>query len=425
MKKLVLVVWFLLLVILLSSLAAIGLAQEAPETASANLLQKAGASADSLGSPKSAEKLPENLGDQTAIRFAPANLQLSLPLPAASFARSANNDICGQLLANPELTVVEFGDGTGIAEPWVIWDPIVYYSTADYVSPNYSLILQDSDWNMGVADATPFQDAFVQGFFMPDDLTSVRIEYNTATLSTNNADEAHAHIYPLKNGNLDLNNKLVSWTINNSDGQWQGRFVEITDPTDLQMLQGKALGLIIFSTTDNNLPGEQVYFDDITVEACVKSAPPPSSGTVFMPNIFNNFGKPSGPICLPPTEKPQDEYNKNRGIVQTGAECVSTLSATDRADYYAYTPTKTGNHTLRLTNLPKDTEWAAMMFFDTSSPSYVPGPTPPENYCRIAVPGNVDKEVTCKLTKDVPLIVKVSAGSTPLPGPYTMRITSP
>ena len=64
-----------------------------------------------------------------------------------------------------------------------------------------------------------------------------------------------------------------------------------------------------------------------------------------------------------------------------------------------------------------------MMFFDTASPSYVPGPTGGD--CRIGTVGAGDKQVTCNLQKDIPLIVKVSAGSTPVSGDYTMKITGP
>ena len=144
---------------------------------------------------------------------------------------------------------------------------------------------------------------------------------------------------------------------------------------------------------------------------------------MYLPAVMHIVGKPPDPVCVPPNENPQDQYNANRGTTYTNKTCNSTLSELDRADYYAYTPSKTGPHTLRLTNLPTGTEWSAMMFYDTASPSYVPGPT--DGDCRIGTPGAVNKQVTCNLQKGVPLIVKVSAGSTPLPGPYTMRITGP
>ena len=102
---------------------------------------------------------------------------------------------------------------------------------------------------------------------------------------------------------------------------------------------------------------------------------------------------------------------------------MSTLSNVDIADYYTYTPSETGSHTLSLTNLPANTEWSAMLFTDTADPDYVNGPT--DGDCRIGTKGAEDKQVTCLLQKDMPLFVKVSAGSTPVPGSYTMMITGP
>ena len=196
------------------------------------------------------------------------DLQMPLPVQPSFVHPDTADDTCFQLLANPTLDIVEFGDGSGIAEPWVILDPIVYFSSIDYISPAYSLILQDAD----NGDSSPGQDAFAQGFFMPGDLTKVRIEYETATTITNNTDTAHGNIFTLNNDGT-LNKLVFSWTISNSDNMWQGRFVETIDKTELQALQNKPLAIIFFSDTDGSSPGEWVYFDDITVEACIKSSP--------------------------------------------------------------------------------------------------------------------------------------------------------
>ena len=51
------------------------------------------------------------------------------------------------------------------------------------------------------------------------------------------------------------------------------------------------------------------------------------------------------------------------------------MSHVDIADYYAFKVTKNGNHTLRLTNLPANTEWAAMIWIDKAQPAYAPGNT--------------------------------------------------
>ena len=417
MKKLSLISWMLLLVILLTAFVGLSVAQENPNTSTSNLTQLPGTEEALTLLPAAGQSKSELIDSSAELALDQLDLHVAVPLQPSNVLPDAGDDSCFQLLANPTLDVVEFGDGSGIAEPWVIFDPVVYYSTIDFISPAYSLILWDAD----SMDITPGQDAFAQGFFMPQNLTKLRIEYNTATLNTNTTDKTSGNIFTLNNDGT-INQKVFGWSVNDSDGEWQGRFVETVDKSDLQSMQGKALAIILFSTTNGSAPGEEVFFDDITIVACSKSAPP-ASGKVFLPNIFNNFGKPSGPICLPPTENPQDQYNANRGTVQTGAVCKTSLSEFDRADYYAFTPSKSGNHTLNLTNLPPNTEWSAMMFFDIPSPKYVDGPTGGD--CRIGTTGSGNKSVTCNLQKNVPIIVKVSAGSTPILGDYTMKITSP
>ncbi len=422
MKKLGTLSWIALLAVLLATVTGLSLAQETPDVAGSHVLSREAPAAGKPALPQSAEKLPETITGRDALSINPADANLQFSVPPRNYRNDTDDEACFQLLANTELEIVEFGDGTGIAEPWVILWPIVYFDDEVFTSPNYSLVLIDADEDPDDPDPDPGVDGFGQGFFMPDDLNYAIIEYQTGTLNTNDTDIAGGKIFTLDNEGF-LDDEILTWTINNSDGEWQGRFVEILDEDTLQAMEGEALAIVFLTNTNGSAPGEWVYFDDITVIACFESAPPPQSGTVFLPNIMHNFGKASGPICSPPTENPQDEYNKNRGFVQTGATCKSSLSNIDRADYYAYTPTKSGNHTLHLTNLPANTEWAAMMFFDTDSPSYVDGPTAGD--CRIGIGGSGDKSVTCDLEKDVPLIVKVSAGSTPVNGEYTMKITGP
>lgn len=125
--------------------------------------------------------------------------------------------------------------------------------------------------------------------------------------------------------------------------------------------------------------------------------------------------------CVPPTENPPDEWHSNRGLVQTDAVCRSTLSAVDRADYYTFKPDSDGPHILHLQNLPQNSEWAAMIFFDNDSPEYAPGDAY-DGLCRITESGSGDKQVSCDLEKDLDYFVKVSAGSTPMNGSYEMLI---
>ena len=162
---------------------------------------------------------------------------------------------------------------------------------------------------------------------------------------------------------------------------------------------------------------EWMLIDDISLSACYKPAEV-SGKRVYLPSV-QTAGEVI-PFCIPPTENPRDQYNSNRGFAQTGAECNSTLSELDRADYYTFKPGQSGSHTLLLSNLPADTQWSAMIFTDTSSPEYAPGET--GGQCRIDTPGSKDKRVKCELSKDKAYFIKVSAGSTPVEGGYDMKV---
>ncbi len=182
------------------------------------------------------------------------------------------------------------------------------------------------------------------------------------------------------------------------------------------------MAILLFNITDNGGAKEVVLFDNVMLSACSKGVS--GSSKVYMPATMKNYGKPAGPVCNPPSENPADNFSNNRGLVQTMATCSSTMSSFDTADYYSFKPTKNGNHTLHLTNLPSGTEWAAMIFIDQANPDYAPGGAS-DGRCRITQPGSVNKQVVCNLNTGKNYVVKVSAGSTPMSGGYKMQITAP
>lgn len=357
----------------------------------------------------------ETLSD--ALPFAPPRLQMPLPETRQLQAVEAPEaDYCFQLLANTQMNIVEFGDGTGSAEPWVVLSPAIYYFKDAYVSPIYSLGMEDGDEGSGNQED---EDAFGQGFYMPSGLKSVRVEYFTSVYNPDSFDEVYGALWSLdRDGFLDQ--VLASWTVGQpaNPAQWYGRFVEITNGATLDPMNGNPMAMTFFTYGDRLPPFEFALFDDVTVTACVDTR-------LYLPNIMNNAGQVSGPICVPPSENPQDQFNANRGLVQTSARCNSTLSNIDRADYYTFKPTSSGPHTLNLRNLPAGTQWSAMIFLDQPNPEYAPGPT--TGQCRIGTPGSGDKQVTCTLDKNKDYFVKVSAGgdySGPV-GNYEMQITRP
>ncbi len=343
-----------------------------------------------------------------------------LPLPAATFTPQQEEVTCKQLLLNPALDILELGDGTGRAEPWVIYDPIIYYSTVHYVSPDHSLLVWDAD----SGDETPTQDAFAQAFYMPRNIITVTIHYYTTMTNTNpvtDSDRALGNLWTLDaDGNPD--EFLGWWTVFESPDSWVGQTILITGTEALEPMAGQRMVIILFNKTDGQEPWEKIRFDDVTLTACFTGYP----YTVYLPIVFRDFGTAAGPICIPPSENPQDQWNANRGHTEADAVCQSTLSKLDQADYYSFTPPWTEDYTLHLRDLPDGTEWSAMIFVDQAEypPPYAPGPTAGD--CRIATTGSGDKSVTCPLTGGTDYFIKVSAGGG-YSGPqddYEMQVAS-
>jgi hypothetical protein len=335
---------------------------------------------------------------------------------------------CNQLLVNTQLDILEFGDGTGTAEPWSIIFPIVeYISEPDGAYDGYSLVLPDGD-SSDPADPSPTIGMFAQGFIMPSDLTEINIEYQSKTTGSNPDDNVYGELWLLDDDwvlHLDEWDTyfVADWTVAESEGVWAKQTITSTDQDHLNKMAGQKMAILLYTDTDGGgateVEKEWVLFDNIELMAWSAAG-----GKVFLPTLMRKSGVAPSPICVPPNENPLDQFHSNRGLVQTNATCSSTLSNVDKADYYTFKPEKDGQHTLHLTNLPIGTEWSAMIFTDTSSPDYAPGGAS-DGKCRITMPGAGDKQVTCGLNKGSDYFVKVSAGSTVVAGSYTMRITAP
>jgi hypothetical protein len=338
---------------------------------------------------------------------------------------------CFQMIANRELNVVELGDGTGTAEPWVILDPIVYYWRNDLVSPpNYYLFIMDTIAGGAdelAGDTTPSEDWFAQGILMPDNLVSVQIVYDTATQNSESVDNTYGQFWHVdENGDFPEDGAILYWENpdwdvidpNNPAEEWLNYTVTITQTNFLSELSGNRVALLFYNITDTLPPDESTLFDNITVTACVPSEP--VARQIFLPNIVHVAN--TTPVCVPPTEVPQDEVDANRGLVQTSARCITTLSQLDVQDYYTFIPQQGGNHTLRLSNLPPGSEWSGSVIVKTGgSYAYAPGPT--GGQCRIATPGSGNKQVTCSLQAGREYVVKVSAGQyTGLEANYEMQV---
>ncbi len=360
--------------------------------------------------------LPVPLLDQLSVSIAATS-----PNPAIQTAVSSENSVpsadCFQMLANSQLDVVELGDNTGSVEPWVIIDQNVYYFTRDDEPPfpNYYLYMEDQDALLSDT-TTPFWDSFGQAIFMPDDLESIEIQYDVLTLQSNPDDLIFGEVWLL---DLEGNDHeiLGDWEILDSEDEWVRDTVGV--PSEFfPLLEGQPIGIILVTVTDNTGAAERVQFDNIVLTACVKSAP--VSGNLFLPSVLHVAN--TGPVCVPPSESPRDEVGANRGLVQTGALCQTTMSQLDTQDYYTFRPQQGGNYTLQLRNLPPNTEWSGSIIQNSGGTfEYAPGPT--GGQCRIATPGAGNKQVTCNLQGGREYVVKVSAGGYSGPeADYEMRV---
>ncbi len=435
--------FLLLIVLLLAMLASYTLAQEtAPETAvslsknsSPARINRSGMANGMVESWLVMHEQPASgplLRARSGSPAPPSTIQI--PLATTSFETHSltGATACSNVITNSQLNILEFGDGTGTAEPWVFLEPIVYYLHEDspdfpgWAYDGYSLVFQDGD----AADPSPTWDMFVQGFLMPKNLTEVTVEYWRATDLGNSKDFVYGELWLLdKDGYLRLDEPdkyfVGTWEVSESEQLWKMEVVSTTKGM-VNELSGQWAAVLFFNITDGSLPSapekqkEWMLMDDITVTACYK---PATTGAkkAYLPTV-QKAGSVA-PFCVPPSENPRDEYHSNRGHTQTGANCKSSLSNVDKADYYTFKPNKSGSHTLHLRNLPKDTEWSAMIFVDTDQPSYAPGDG--DGKCHINTPGSVDKKVTCDLKKDKSYFIKVSAGSTPKLGNYEMKVVTP
>jgi hypothetical protein len=332
------------------------------------------------------------------------------------------DESCNQLLVNTEMDVVELGGGKGTVEPWsIIFQNVYYTNDPNLAYDGYSMVLVDGDPD----DTSPTIDMFGQGFVMPNGLTEISAEYMFATLDTNPTDKAYGGLWLLDDDWVlhlgDPDSFVAGWTVAESQGAWAKQTITSNDPSFLNKMAGKKVAMLLYTDTDNVGTTEDVFFDNVKFTACSQAEP--FGGKLFLPIVMKDYGQATGPICRESNENPLDQFNSNRGLVQTGATCSGKLSNVDIKDYYAFKPGKDGNHTLWLMKLPTGTQWSATMFVDADPYPFAPGSA--DGKCFTSKPGDADKKVVCTLKKGTEYFVRIDSGSTPLAGSYEMKITAP
>jgi hypothetical protein len=316
------------------------------------------------------------------------------------------------VLLNPQLDVVEFGDGTGSIEYWSVLFQKVYYSTGTYNSPSYSLVLVDEapgedpdlvniegqDWDY---------DQFGQGFQTPTNMTRIRVSFSSVYTNTNASDVAWSNLHTLTSeGYLD---ELMAYVEVPEDttgfGNWYWELTASEYPTLVAGLSGRPVAAVYDMLSDMEEPGERVYLDDLQVTVCYERG----AYAVYLPLTAKQPSTPPQPACSP---REPDSVSQP-GSTTVDVTCSGSFNQVDQKDYYALDLKGISRVRLRLFNLPQGTNWDALIYENKS------------NYplaCQIGTKGDADKAANCELSPSKNYFVLVSEGENGTVGPYSMRV---
>jgi hypothetical protein len=316
---------------------------------------------------------------------------------------------CVQTLLNPQMDVVEFGDGTGSIDYWsIMWQNIYYDTRAGYYnSPAYALAMADDPSNdTNVVSSTLDYDEFGQGFQSPAGLQVITVTYSTLYNNANSADTAYGNLWTLDSQGY-LDQLILYWTIGGGTS-WTNRYVSIADSGLLSQLAGKPLAFTFDMLSNRASPYEMVWLDDTQVTVCYAVG----ANKTYLPIVIKDHTVVIGPTCTP--VEPDDV--SHRGSTTVGASCSGSFSATDVKDYYSLNLNGATKIRLQLSNLPEGTNWDAMIYEDAAGYPLA---------CHIGTPGNQTKYKDCTLSLSKNYFVLVSAGTAPSGGgtSYTMSVT--
>lgn len=339
---------------------------------------------------------PEDFSVQEAPRVVPTTLPQGV--------------VCQQMLLNPQMDVVEFGDGTGAIDYWaVLWQNIYYDNRPGYYrSAKHSLVMvDDPGYDNDYISPTLDLDSFGQGFYAPTGLLTVTVTYSRLYSPTSYNDFAFGNFYTLDSeGRLDKN--PVWWSIGESPSGWSDRMFIITDTTNLAVMAGKPVALVFEEFANRAPPYEVIWLDDAQVTVCYQ--PVVYANKVYLPVTLRGFS--TGPACAPR----EPDSATNRGSTVVGAICNGSFSPTDTRDYYTLILGGVANVRLSLTNLPAGTNWDALIYEDKTGYPLA---------CQIGTPGWADKYKDCVLDPSKSYFVMVNAGTAPASTQtYKMSVTA-
>ncbi len=322
---------------------------------------------------------------------------------------------CVTLLRNPTMDVVEFGDGTGTIDYWMILRQSVYFDNDPgyYQSPSYSLAMADETAASGadtdVVSSTLDLDTFAQGFVAPANTTALTVTYSRLYTNTNAGDEAYSILWTLtSDGYLDQSIEMLP--VGETPEGWGSRYWDLTQPDDaavLASLSGKPLAIMFALFGDRVPPSEVIWLDDIQVTACYQRA----AGTVYLPAVLRTLQTVTGPTCV----DLEPDGVAARGSTDLGAVCNGSFGAVDQRDYYSLDrPAAVTQVRLSLYDLPAGTNWDALIYEDASGYPLV---------CQIGTPGSGDKLKDCTLNAAKSYFVMVNSGVQPAEGQNTYHMS--
>jgi hypothetical protein len=344
---------------------------------------------------------------QAGVRFPVTNRGMST---TERISPQSPSETCVTVLSNPEMDVIEYGDGTGSVDYWSIVCQKVYYDNDPgyYVSPYHSLVMVDDNDPYCVNTTDNIDaDAFGQGFKAPSNLTRVRVDYSRLYANENSNDDAYGRFYALDaEGYLD--ELIGGWNIGTTPSGWSNRYLEITDASDLADLEGKNLALLfeLWSYISSSASYQEViWLDDAQVTLCFETGP----HAVYLPMLIR---QPAPELACVPYEP---DGLDQRGSTVVGVTCSGSFGATDMKDYYTLNLNGVTNVRLQLTNLPSGTNWDAMIYEDATGYPLA---------CHIGTPGDQDKFKDCDpLSLSKTYFVLVSAGTAPGSGANTYQMS--
>jgi len=352
-----------------------------------------------------------------------AGLRLDVPERAAlTSARvsplSTSDEICVNVLRNPQLDVVEFGDDTGDIEYWSILYNIVFYTDKHYTSPSYSVSMWDEPeglwtdtddfWGTGLD-----YDMFGQAFWTPQNMTRLTVWFSSAYNDWNEGDTAWANLVVLTDEGYVTPDgfEVVVEIPFIAEATWENWYWDITaedHPLWMRQMSNRPLAILYDHLSDRQAPYQRVRLDDLQVTVCYQR----EASAVYLPLVRRDPPADPGPRCIPR----EPDSAADPGFMTLDATCSNSFSALDQDDYYALDRPGVGNVRLRLFDLPSGSNWDALVYENVAGYPLI---------CYIGTPGDAAKAKDCTLDPNKNYLVRVHRGAFPPGGTYKMRVERP